>query len=95
MHISWTEMKDGQGYWRIMADLNPSLKDDVFQRDFEMALSRVSGEYEEEGTAQGDRYFYIPVLGRTRGVSHFYLEHFNSDAWCESFLSGAFQQWGL
>ena len=78
MHISWTEMKDGEGYWRIMADLNPSLKDDVFQRDFEMALSRAAGSYEEEGMAQGERYFYIPVLKRTRGVSHFYLEHFNS-----------------
>ena len=60
-----------------MADLNPSLKDDVFQRDFEMALSRAAGNYEKEGVAQGEHYFYIPMLERTRGVSHFYLEHFN------------------
>ncbi len=78
MHISWTEMKEGKGYWRIMADLNPTLKNDVFQRDFEMALERAADEHYEEGKAQGDRYFYIPVLERTRGVSHFYLENFNS-----------------
>jgi len=79
MHISWTEMKEGKGYWRIMADLNPSLKNDVFQRDFEMALERAAGEYYEEGKEQGDRYFYIPALERSRGVSHFYLENFNTD----------------
>lgn len=78
MHISWTQMRDGKGYWRIMGDLNPTLKNDVFQRDFEMALDRAAGEYYEEGAAQGDRYFNIPVLGRTRGVSHFYLENFNT-----------------
>ena len=80
MHISWTEMKEGKGYWRIMADLNPSLKNDVFQRDFEMALDRASDdEYYEEGEEQGDRYFYIPALERTRGVSHFYLENFSTN----------------
>ena len=78
MHISWTEMRDGSGYWRIMADLNPSLKNDVFQRDFEIALDRASGDYYEEGEEQGDRYFYIPALERTRGISHFYLENFNT-----------------
>jgi len=78
MHISWTEMKEGKGYWRIMADLNPSLKNDVFQRDFEMALDRAADEYYEEGEAQGDRYFYIPALERTRGISHFYLENFTT-----------------
>ncbi len=78
MHISWTQMRDGTGYWRIMGDLNPSLKNDVFQRDFEIALDKAAGAYYEEGAAQGDRYFNIPVLGRTRGSSHFYLENFNT-----------------
>ncbi|MBD3791407.1 MAG: coproporphyrinogen III oxidase [Campylobacterales bacterium] len=78
MHISWTQMKEGEGYWRIMADLNPSMVDRVSQREFDRMLEEVSGDYYEEGTEQGDRYFDIPVLGRTRGVSHFYLENFNS-----------------
>ena len=41
-------------------------------------LKKVTGELYEEGAAQGDRYFYIPVLGRHRGVSHYYLEGYNS-----------------
>lgn len=77
MHISWTQMRDGEGYWRIMGDLNPSLKNDLFKRDFEVALERATDNYYEEGKMQGDRYFYIPVLERTRGASHFYLENFN------------------
>jgi coproporphyrinogen III oxidase len=78
MHISWTEMRDGSGYWRVMGDLNPSLKNDVFKRDFDRAIEKVTGDLYEEGRAQAERYFYIPVLGRTRGVSHFYLEGYNS-----------------
>ncbi|MFQ5345974.1 MAG: coproporphyrinogen III oxidase, partial [Mariprofundus sp.] len=33
----------------------------------------------DEAKAQGDRYFYIPALGRHRGVAHFYLENHHSD----------------
>lgn len=77
MHISWTQMRDGKGYWRIMADLNPSLKDDVAQKTFDTMLEKTAGTYGEEGVAQGERYFNIPALNRTRGVSHFYLENFN------------------
>jgi len=78
MHISWTQMRDGVGYWRIMGDLNPSLSNESFQNQFETALQEASKEYYNEAKAQGDRYFNIPVLGRTRGVSHFYLENFNT-----------------
>jgi len=78
MHISWTQMRDGKGYWRVMADLNPSMTDRVSQRTFDMMLDRAAGKYADEGVEQGDRYFNIPVLNRTRGVSHFYLENFNS-----------------
>jgi len=80
MHFSWTQMRDGKGYWRLMADLNPSLlPDDVSKRTFDMMLDKAAGdEFIEEGLAQGERYFNIPVLERTRGVSHFYLENFNT-----------------
>jgi len=78
MHISWTQMRDGKGYWRIMGDLNPSLKNEEFQHEFESALEKASRQHYKEAKAQGDRYFNIPVLGRTRGVSHFYLENFNT-----------------
>ncbi|HEX5711439.1 MAG TPA: coproporphyrinogen III oxidase [Sulfuricurvum sp.] len=78
MHISWTEMRDGSGYWRIMADLNPSNPDSIDTEIFETALREAAGRYYDEGSAQGNRYFFIPALGRHRGVSHFYLENFNS-----------------
>ncbi len=78
MHISWTQMRDGKGYWRIMADLNPSMTDRVAQRTFDMMLDKAAGDYADEGVEQGERYFNIPVLERTRGVSHFYLENFNT-----------------
>ena len=78
MHISWTQMKEGKGYWRVMADLNPSRVNLDNQREFDRMLEKASGTYYQEGTAQGDKYFDIPVLGRTRGVSHFYLEGFNT-----------------
>lgn len=78
MHISWTQMRDGSGYWRIMADLNPSNPDSKDTQCFENILQEAGGRYYEEGSAQGNRYFYIPALARHRGVSHFYLENFNS-----------------
>lgn len=78
MHISWTEMRDGSGYWRLMADLNPSNPNPIDTNSFENVLREASQTYYDEGSAQGNRYFYIPALGRHRGVSHFYLENFNS-----------------
>jgi coproporphyrinogen III oxidase len=80
MHISWTQMKDGNGYWRVMADLNPSIisEADLDKRIFSTTLQKVTGTLYEEGAAQGDRYFDIPALGRHRGVSHYYLEGYNS-----------------
>ena len=80
MHISWTQMRDGKGYWRIMADLNPSIisESDLDKKIFSKMLKEITGKHYEEGEVQGDRYFNIPVLGRTRGVSHFYLEGYNS-----------------
>ena len=78
MHISWTQMRDGSGYWRIMADLNPSNPDASDTQQFESMLKDAGGSYYNEGSTQGNRYFYIPALGRHRGVSHFYLENFST-----------------
>eukprot|EP00112_Aurelia_sp_Birch-Aquarium-sp1_P006451 Seg17121.2 transcript_id=Seg17121.2/GoldUCD/mRNA.D3Y31 product="Oxygen-dependent coproporphyrinogen-III oxidase mitochondrial" protein_id=Seg17121.2/GoldUCD/D3Y31 len=78
MHFSWTEMKNGSGYWRVMADLNPSLIPSDQREVFVAAMKEAAGEYFEEGVQQGERYFYIPALGRHRGVAHFYLEDFKT-----------------
>jgi len=79
MHVSWTEMKDGKGYWRMMADLNPSIFNEDDKKAFDQVLQTSNPKYYEEASAQGDKYFYIPVLGRHRGVSHFYLENFKTE----------------
>jgi len=80
MHISWTEMKDGKGYWRMMADLNPSIYKEEDKAMFETTLQESGQEFYEEASAQGDKYFYIPVLERHRGISHFYLENFTTQS---------------
>jgi coproporphyrinogen III oxidase len=79
MHISLTQMRDESSYFRLMADLNPSIVNEEDRSTFDAMLLDASGKYYEEGIAQGDKYFTIPVLNRTRGVSHFYLENFKTE----------------
>lgn len=76
MHISWTEMRDGNGYWRLMADLNPAIPNPDHTASFDQTLRATTGPLYDEGTKQGLKYFFIPSLNRHRGVSHFYLESF-------------------
>ena len=78
MHFSWTEMKDGKGYWRLMADLNPSIENDDDKKKFASILEGSAPDQYKEASDQGDKYFYIPVLGRHRGITHFYLENYNT-----------------
>ncbi len=78
IHISWTEMKNGGGYWRVMADLNPAIENSKEKNQFANKLKQAAAQQYVEGSAQGDRYFNIPVLGRHRGVTHFYLENYSS-----------------
>jgi coproporphyrinogen III oxidase len=78
IHISWTELKGGEGYWRIMADLNPAIPDRNQTERFIEGLQGAAPDEFDEAVEQGARYFFIPALGRHRGVAHFYLENFNS-----------------
>ena len=79
IHISLTSFKDGNSYWRIMADLNPSLEKIEDKKIFDECLKDVSKKTYEEGTKQGEKYFFIPALNRHRGISHFYLENYKSE----------------
>lgn len=79
IHISLTSFKDGNSYWRIMADLNPSLENIEDKKIFDESLKQISKENYEEGTKQGEKYFFIPALNKHRGVSHFYLENYKSE----------------
>ena len=79
IHISLTSFKDGNSYWRIMADLNPSLENMEDKNIFDEWLKQISKENYEEGTKQGEKYFFIPALNRHRGISHFYLENYKTE----------------
>lgn len=79
IHISWTEAKTGRGYWRLMADLNPAIPLEEDRTAFLDALKNAAPKVFADALEQGERYFYIPVLGRTRGVAHFYLEQYATD----------------
>lgn len=80
IHISLTELRDGSAYWRIMADLNPSIYNEHDKNVFDVALCNLNEEVYEEAVEQGDKYFYIPALEMHRGVSHFYLENYRTDS---------------
>jgi coproporphyrinogen III oxidase len=87
-------MKSGNGYWRIMADLNPSLPSALDTQAFDSAIRELMPEdLYRYGTEQGNRYFFIPALQRCRGVAHFYLEEFRSpDAAADLQLARKFGQ---
>jgi len=78
IHISWTEMKSGVGYWRMMADLNPSNANKEHTDQFLAAMQKAAPNSFDEAVAQGNPYFFIPALGRHRGVAHFYLENYRT-----------------
>ncbi|QOP43912.1 coproporphyrinogen III oxidase [Sulfurimonas sediminis] len=79
IHISLTELRNAPSYWRIMADLNPAIANEEDKKMFDSALKKLGRENYEAGRAQGDKYFTIPALQRTRGISHFYLENYKTD----------------
>jgi len=78
IHISLTQIKGNKSYWRIMADLNPSINNNEDKDVFVKSLKDLSGDTYEEGIKQGDKYFNIPDLNRHRGISHFYLENYKT-----------------
>ena len=78
LHVSWTAMRDAESYWRVMADLNPAIADPAATAAFVARLRDAAPSVHAEAAAQGDRYFWIPALGRHRGVAHFYLEGYRT-----------------
>lgn len=79
LHVSFTEPREGEGTWRLMADLNPSHEVSDHTARFTAALSEVLGADADHARKEGSKYFFIPALGRTRGVTHFYEEQYRTD----------------
>lgn len=78
LHVSWTELRSGAGTWRLMADLNPATPVAGDTARFTAALREAAPALDAAAHAQGDRYFFIPALGRHRGATHFYVESYAS-----------------
>lgn len=78
IHISWTSMRSGSAYWRMMADLNPAILDAGDRDAYDAILRAGLGDAHDTGRDNADRYFYIPALKRHRGASHVYLEGHDS-----------------
>ncbi len=90
IHISYTEPKEGRGYWRLMADLNPALEVPEETEMFAERLAKAAPQHLARAKEEGARYFWIPALGRHRGVFHFYLEqHREADFEAELALARA------
>lgn len=89
MHISLTALKDDSYSMRLMADLNPADINDEDTKRFNAALENGVQQFPrntsllQEALRQGDRYFTIPALDRTRGVAHFYLEGYQGKSYQE------------
>ena len=93
LHLSYTQMQDGDAYWRLMADLNPAIENEQHRMKFDRMLATVADQHLLEGVENGEQYFYIPALERHRGVSHFYLERFTSGDFDEDLLFA--EQFGM
>ena len=93
LHLSYTQMQDGDAYWRLMADLNPAIENEQHRMKFDRMLASVADQHFLEGVENGEQYFYIPALERHRGVSHFYIERFTSGDFDEDLLFA--EQFGM
>ena len=79
LHISLMKFMNADYYWRIMADLNPSIPNNEQTEVFEQVLTNIAPNHIEEALSNGKKYFYIPSHDRYRGVCHFYLEKYKSN----------------
>ena len=74
-HASVVEPRRGGAYWRMIADLNPSIPDAEGTAAFETAVKGADGLSAALHAASvdfGSKYFYIAPLARHRGAAHFF-----------------------
>jgi len=75
-HISYMEPRGKGGYWRLIADLNPSIPSSDDTAAFKANLGTIrhlDADIQEAAFLFGDRYFYIPSLDRHRGECHLFV----------------------
>jgi coproporphyrinogen III oxidase len=84
-HISYTEPRKGKAYWRLIADLNPAIPLVEDKEAFSSAIQNVqyiSKELYSDSEIFGNKYFYIPSLGRHRGIYHMFVGKLDEDEIC-------------
>ena len=62
LHLSYTKIHKGKGFWRLMADLNPSIKNEAHKIKFDQMLENVSGEFYLDATENGNKYELVVEL---------------------------------
>lgn len=73
-HFSYTQVRSGKAYWRMISDLNPSLNDPHAKNRFDVALrAECPPQLYDDAKLFGDKYFFIPELNRYRGTSHLFI----------------------
>ena len=73
---SFMEMRQKGNYWRMIADLNPSIASSEDTAAFKANLGTIKHldkDLQEDAFTFGDRYFYIPALDTHRGACHLYV----------------------
>ena len=82
-HLSYVETKSlgKENYWRMIADLNPSIPNisdtEKFQTTFKN-VRHLTSELLNDALEFGSMYFYIPALNCYRGTSHLFIGTLNS-----------------
>ena len=80
-HISYMQPRGAKPYWRMIADLNPSIQNPAATEEFDRALkSVVPRQLYSLAKDFGDAYFYIPALKRFRGVSHLFVAKLDDES---------------
>ena len=81
-HLCYMETRHGSPYWRMIADLNPSIPRHEDTLMFKDSLRPVFDKYPqmfEDAMDFGKHYFYIPTMDRTRGVAHLFVAKLSDD----------------
>ena len=78
---SWGKIKEGKASWCISVSLDPAIvNESSFEKNIlSEAIKRSAGDLYDEGILKGDDYFFIPEVGRPRGVFHYCLESYHTE----------------
>jgi coproporphyrinogen III oxidase len=80
LHSSLMISDEDRRSWRLIADLNPSHPSAEDQKLIDELFFKIAPTMASQAMEGGSTYFFIPALGRCRGVSHFFLSDYYTDS---------------